>query len=285
MPGTLFIVATPIGNLEDLSFRALRTLKEVDVIAAEDTRRTSKLLAHYAVRKPLISLREHNERRETPRLIARLAAGESIAVVSDAGTPGIADPGQHLVRAAREAGIKVTPIPGPSAVMAALSATGIPSDRFMFVGFMPRSGSERTRWLEAVSKAEIPVVLFEAPHRIRRTVSELRSIFVNRPIMIHRELSKIHEEYIEQPNIAITESGEFVVVIGPPADTDYAVDLGEKTVQLATRMIDYLTKFESIDDDVAEAMTSRAVSSDQRALRNAVKKARFKRRQDEEKLP
>src|SRR5262249_13054829 len=121
MAGTLFVVATPIGNLEDLSFRALRTLKEVDVIAAEDTSRTANLLAHYSISRPMVSLREHNERRESPKLIARLTAGKSIALVSDAGTPGISDPGQHLVRAAREAGIRVTPIPGPSAVMAALS--------------------------------------------------------------------------------------------------------------------------------------------------------------------
>src|SRR5678815_494423 len=136
MPGTLFVVATPIGNLEDLSFRALRTLKEVDLIAAEDTRRTAKLLAHYAIRKPMVSLREHNEHRETPKLVARLAAGESIALVSDAGTPGISDPGQFLVQAAREAAIKVSPIPGPSAVMAALSATGLAADSFVFLGFI-----------------------------------------------------------------------------------------------------------------------------------------------------
>src|SRR5688572_7989980 len=161
MAGTLFVVATPIGNLEDLSFRALRTLKEVDLIAAEDTRRTAKLLAHYAIRKPMVSLREHNERRETPKLLARLQAGSSVALVSDAGTPGVSDPGQHLVRSAREAGIAVSPIPGPSAVMAALSASGEPGDEFVFMGFIPRSGALRTRWLAALQAEPRTVVFFE----------------------------------------------------------------------------------------------------------------------------
>src|SRR4029450_32741 len=135
MAGTLFVVATPIGNLEDLTFRALRTLKEVDLIAAEDTRRTAKLLAHYEIRKPMVSLREHNERRETPRLLGRLQRGESIPLVSDAGTPGVSDPGQHLVRAAREAGINVSPIPGPSAAMACLSASRETRGGFRFPAF------------------------------------------------------------------------------------------------------------------------------------------------------
>src|SRR5690349_17841426 len=133
MPGALFVVATPIGNLEDLTFRALRTLKEVDLIAAEDTRRTSKLLSHYEIRKPMVSLREHNEVRESPRLVARMAAGESVALVTDAGTPGISDPGARLVAATHAAGLKVTPIPGPSAVTAALSASGFSADSFVFM--------------------------------------------------------------------------------------------------------------------------------------------------------
>src|SRR5262245_16760447 len=172
MPGTLFVVATPIGNLEDLSFRALRTLKEVDLIAAEDTRRTAKLLAHYEIRKPMVSLREHNERRETPRLIDRLRTGQSIALVSDAGTPGVSDPGQHLVRSAHDAGIKVSPIPGPSAVMAALSASGEPGDEFRFKGFVPRSGDLRKRWLADLQAEPGTVIFFEAPHRIARTLVE-----------------------------------------------------------------------------------------------------------------
>src|SRR5580765_3703242 len=137
MAGTLFVVATPIGNLEDLTFRALRTLKEVDLIAAEDTRRTAKLLAHYEIRKPLVSLREHNEARQSPRLLDRIAAGERIALVSDAGTPGIADPGARLVRAAHERRLQVVPIPGPSALVTAMSVSGYEADQFVFAGFPP----------------------------------------------------------------------------------------------------------------------------------------------------
>jgi 16S rRNA (cytidine1402-2'-O)-methyltransferase len=288
MSGTLFVVATPIGNLEDLSFRALRTLKEVHLIAAEDTRRTSKLLAHYAIQKPLVSLREHNERRETPKLLARLAAGESIALVSDAGTPGIADPGQHLVRSARNSGIKVTPIPGASAVMAALSATGISSDKFLFLGFIPRSGSERERWIDEVEKAKIPVVFFEAPHRIRKTIDELSHILVERPIHIHRELSKIHEEYIIRPNFsensAVADVGEFVVVVEPQNIADSAIKLSEADVTMAIRIIDYLTEKESIDRNEAERMTALALSADQRSLKNAVKKARIRKRREDDRL-
>jgi 16S rRNA (cytidine1402-2'-O)-methyltransferase len=284
MAGTLFVIATPIGNLEDLSFRALRTLKEVDVIAAEDTRRTAKLLAHYTVRKPMVSLREHNERRETPKLIARLSAGESIALVSDAGTPGISDPGQHLVRAAREADIRVTPIPGPSAVMAALSATGIAADRFIFLGFMPRSGSERSEWLHLIASSEMPVVFFEAPHRVRRTIAELRQLLVKRPIYIHREISKIHEEYIERPNIEINQSGEFVVIVGEPTATDMQAEIPDETVERAARIIGYLTKTESIELGDAEKSAAQALGYDVRVVRNAVKKARFRRRRQEEQL-
>ncbi len=186
MAGTLFVVATPIGNLEDLSFRALRILKEVDVIAAEDTRRTAKLLAHYAIRKPMVSLHEHNERRETPRLLARLSAGESIALVSDAGTPGISDPGEHLVRACREAGLPVSPIPGPSAVMAALSTSGVPLGEFVFLGFPPRAGKARDVWFTNLSTEPRTAVFFEAPHRIKRTLETARYWLINKLLCIEK---------------------------------------------------------------------------------------------------
>jgi 16S rRNA (cytidine1402-2'-O)-methyltransferase len=222
MPGTLFVVATPIGNLEDLTFRALRTLREVDLIAAEDTRRTSKLLAHYEIRKPLMSLREHNEARETPRLVGRLLAGGTIALVSDAGTPGIADPGARLVRSAREAAVVVIPIPGPSAISAALSASGFPADQFRFAGFPPSKGAERQRWFDEVSNERQVVVFFEAPHRIQRTMAEIFVKLVNRPIVVWREITKIHEvsvEYTNQRPASTTDQanskGEFTVVVGP----------------------------------------------------------------------
>jgi 16S rRNA (cytidine1402-2'-O)-methyltransferase len=220
MPGTLFVVATPIGNLEDLTFRALRTLKEVDLIAAEDTRRTAKLLAAYEIRKPLASLREHNEARETPRLIARLAAGESIALVTDAGTPGIADPGARLVGATRAAGLPVIPIPGPSAVAAALSISGFESDSFLFLGFPPSSGSTRDAWLDRASSEPGTVVFFEAPHRISRTLADIAQIMVERQIVVCRELTKVHESSVSASpeafrDIKPTERGEFTCVLGP----------------------------------------------------------------------
>ncbi|HSF99640.1 MAG TPA: 16S rRNA (cytidine(1402)-2'-O)-methyltransferase, partial [Vicinamibacterales bacterium] len=194
MAGTLFVVATPIGNLEDLSFRALRTLREVDLVAAEDTRRTAKLLARYEVRKPLVSLREHNEAREAPRLLGRLSEGTSIALVSDAGTPGISDPGARLVRAAREAGLPVVPIPGPSAITTALSVSGVSASEFVFLGFPPSSGPPRVNWLAKLATEDRTVVFFESPHRIERTIREI--LEVKQPIYVHRELTKIHEDFV-----------------------------------------------------------------------------------------
>ena len=196
MAGTLFVVATPIGNLEDLTFRALRTLREVDLIAAEDTRRTAKLLAHYEIRKPLVSLREHNETREAPRLIRRLQAGESIALVSDAGTPAIADPGARLVRAVREAGLPVVPIPGATAIATLLSASGFSGDQFVFMGFPPASGAARDRWLHQLAREDRVVLFFEAPHRARRTLEDVLDS-VKRPIVVGRELTKVNEELVD----------------------------------------------------------------------------------------
>lgn len=224
MTGCLFVVATPIGNLEDITLRALRTLKEVDLIAAEDTRRTMKLLAHYEVRKPLVSVHEHNEYRESPKLVARLREGATIALVTDAGTPGIADPGARLVRTARQAGIPVVPIPGPSAVAAALSVSGFEGDEFVFMGFPPRGGTERSAWLTRLAADPRIVVFFEAPHRIYRTIHDVTELLANRPMKICREISKTHEEFISWPNTedlsSIEERGEFVFVVGkaPPVE-------------------------------------------------------------------
>ena len=214
MPGTLFVVATPIGNLEDFTFRGVRTLRQVDLIAAEDTRRTAKLLAHYEIQKPVVSLREHNEVRESTRLVARMLAGENIALVSDAGTPGIADPGARLVAAARASGIRVVPIPGANAIAAALSATGLPGDEFLFLGFAPTSGQERERWFEELAASRRTVVFYEAPHRIERTLNESSQYLVNRQIIVCRELTKINEELVKWNNKAIKPLGEFVVVVG-----------------------------------------------------------------------
>ena len=205
MAGMLFVVATPIGNLEDLTFRARRTLQEVDLVAAEDTRRTLKLLTHYDIRKPLLSLREHNEAREAVRLVSRMLAGESIALVSDAGTPAIADPGARLVRAARDAGIRVVPIPGPSAITAALSIAGFSGDTFVFLGFPPAGGAAREGWFDTLAAETRLSVCFESPHRIDRTLRDLRDRSITRPIIINRELTKINEESIEQPKRGVVD--------------------------------------------------------------------------------
>ena len=288
MPGTLFVVATPIGNLEDLSFRALRTLREVDLIAAEDTRRTSKLLAHYEIRKSMVSLHEHNEHREAPRLAARLERGESIALVTDAGTPGISDPGAHLVRLARERQVPVSPIPGPSAVMAALSVSGFPADRFAFLGFPPRSGSARRDWFARAKAESSVVVLFEAPHRIRQTLHDLASIFVKRPIQVHRELTKINEELVIYTNMepaqSVKELGEFVVVVGESLETtDH--DHGEQSLAKAVLMFGCMTTSATFSSGEAVALTAKAMDLDEQIVRKAVKKHKIAENQRRQSLP
>lgn len=221
MPGILYVVATPIGNLEDVTLRALRTLREVSLIAAEDTRRTSRLLQHYSISTPATSLHEHNERAKTPRLIAQLAAGQSIALVSDAGTPAISDPGARLVTAAHAAGITVVPVPGPSAVTAAVSAAGVESTGFVFLGFPPDRSKARKEWFERLGREDLAVVLYEAPHRIERTLKDLAATLGTRNVAIGRELTKTYEffgirpisEWVGAPPPA---RGEFVLVVMPP---------------------------------------------------------------------
>lgn len=221
MPGTLYVVATPIGNLEDVTLRALRILREVSVIAAEDTRRTARLLQHYSITTRTTSLHEHNEREKTPKLVERLNAGESIALVSDAGTPLVSDPGQTLVAAARAAGIRVESIPGPSAVMAAVSALGLPGTEFTFLGFPPSRPKDRKLWFEGLAGQPRPVVFFEAPHRIRQALDALAGVLEpERQVGIARELTKSHEELVVRPISALSDRfaeprGEFTVVVMP----------------------------------------------------------------------
>ena len=194
MAGTLFVVATPIGNLEDITFRAVRVLREVAVVAAEDTRRTGLMLHHFGISVPLISLHEHNEGQRADLLVGRLNRGESVALVSDAGTPAISDPGATLVAAAVAAGIRVEPVPGASAVMAALSAAGVAGEGFTFLAFPPVKAKNRKIWFERFGSARMvgPVVFFEAPHRVLRTLEEL-SILSNDQLIVFRELTKLHE--------------------------------------------------------------------------------------------
>lgn len=228
MSGTLYVVATPIGNLEDVTLRALRILRDVSLIAAEDTRRTARLLQHYSISTPTTSLHEHNERARAPRLIERLQQGESVALVTDAGTPGVSDPGAHLVAEARAAGIRVEAIPGPSAVMAALSIAGITSSDFSFLGFPPAKGSARRTWFNSLADERRTAVFFEAPHRIRQTLEEMLRILGDRPISLARELTKTHEELVVKPITAHLEAlvlpvGEFTVVV-PVTETAHTED-------------------------------------------------------------
>jgi 16S rRNA (cytidine1402-2'-O)-methyltransferase len=230
MPGTLYVVSTPIGNLEDITLRALRILREVSLIAAEDTRRTAKLLSHYSISTPTTSVREHNERRQTSVILERLAKGHSVALVSDAGTPGVSDPGHLVVRAAHEAGHKVVAIPGPSAVLAALVSSPFPSDSFLFAGFAPSKARERRAWLRNLSAESRTVVFFEAPHRIQQTLKDAESILGERPIMLARELTKLHETLVVRPINATAEAvqepkGEYTVVIGPPENIGHSTEI------------------------------------------------------------
>jgi len=218
MPATLFVVATPIGNLEDITVRALRVLREVSVIAAEDTRRTAHLLARYAITTPTTSLHEHNEAGKSASLVARLQRGESVALVSDAGTPTVSDPGGLLIRAAIDAGIRVEPIPGPSAVLTALAASGLPTDSFTFLGFPPTRSKDRRTLFDKVRRLRGTVVLFESPNRIQSTLRDIHHTLGECQVAVGRELTKIHEEFVRGPISAVaqrefTNLGEFTIVL------------------------------------------------------------------------
>ena len=219
MSGTLYVVATPIGNLEDITLRALRLLREVDVIAAEDTRRTARLLSHHAITSRTVSFHEHNAHSRVPRLIERLEAGESVAIVTDAGTPGVSDPGLELVQAAIERGIAVDPIPGASAPLTALIASGFPMVPFTMFGFAPNRSNARLKWLAAVAQTAHTFSFFEAPHRIQQTLREAHLLFGERPIVAARELTKLHQEFLRGTASELAERiseprGEFTVIVG-----------------------------------------------------------------------
>ena len=199
MPGILYIVATPIGNLEDITLRALRVLKEVDVIAAEDTRHTQILLNHHGIRTPLTSYHEHNERTKAQELVARLEQGQDIALVSDAGTPAISDPGFRLVVEAIHAGVRIIPIPGASALTAILSASGLATDRFIFEGFLPARKKQRRERLQTLRDETRTLVFYEAPHRLRDALDDVHELLGNRETVLAREVSKIHEEFLRGP--------------------------------------------------------------------------------------
>lgn len=235
--GSLYVVSTPIGNLDDITVRALETLKSVALIAAEDTRRTSQLLRHFGIGTPTTSLHAHNERQKLSKVIDTLLGGQDVALVSDAGTPLVSDPGQRLIQAAIEQGVKIVPVPGASAVLSALAVSGYPADQFVFEGFAPSRESDRIKWFTRLAEEARPVVFFEAPHRIKRTLQLLADLLGDRPITLARELTKLHEEVIRTTagltrDMTIVEKGEFTLVLGPstkartgglPADDDTVV--------------------------------------------------------------
>lgn len=237
--GTLYVVATPIGHLEDITLRALRILKTVQLVAAEDTRRTGNLLRHYDIHTPILSVHEHNEGGRVPRLLNHLATGDSVALVTDAGTPGVSDPGATMVAAVRAAGFRVEPIPGPSAVVAAVSAAGFRSEGFCFHGFAPIKSKARNEWFQSLVEAskDRSVVFFEAPHRLLRTLEELSNL-VKYQIMVARELTKIHEELVfGTPEELIARfpapQGEFTLVV-PPGSKDTGVPVAVTEDEIAS---------------------------------------------------
>jgi len=261
MPGTLFVVATPIGNLEDITMRALRVLREVALIAAEDTRRTGHLLARHAISTPTTSLHEHNESKKAPSLIARLQKGDDIALVSDAGTPTISDPGGHLIRLAIDAGIHLVPIPGPSAAMAALAVSGFPTDSFTFLGFPPTRSKPRIKWFERLKEVGGTVVFFEAPHRIHDTLRALQQSVGDCEVAIGRELTKTHEQLVNGP-ISTVQSrlasplGEFTVVVRMEHDRQADTAQPPSSHQLAVEFCD-MTANEAISRRSAIANLAR----------------------------
>src|SRR5215467_11067342 len=244
-PGCLYLVATPIGNLEDITLRALRILKEADQIACEDTRHTQKLLNHYNIAKPLVSYHEHNEMTRAPELVLAMEQGQQIALVSDAGMPLVSDPGYRLVTLSLRHHVPVIPVPGPSALLAALSASGLPNEEFLFAGFLPARSGERRRALERLRIEDRTIILYEAPHRIEETLADAHEILGDRPACLAREVTKLHEEFrrgaLSELIASLAERpvrGEITLLIGPvpaeerAAQRDSSQSLAERVDEL-----------------------------------------------------
>jgi len=226
-PGALYLVATPIGNLEDITLRALRVLRECDIIAAEDTRHTGRLLRYFEISKPLLSYFQFNEAQRSKEIIERLRRGEKVALVTDAGSPGVSDPGERVVQAAIAAGLRVESVPGACALVAALTASGLPTDEFHFIGFLPHKSGQRRSKLEALKAVLGTLVLYESPFRIEKLLGELNEIFPEREVVLARELTKKFEEFLRGKPLALLEAakkrslkGEFVVMVGAVESKD-----------------------------------------------------------------
>lgn len=274
--GCLYLVATPIGNLEDISLRALRVLKESDIVACEDTRQTLKLLSHFDIHKTLESYHEHNEMTRAPELVLRIEEGARIALVSDAGTPVISDPGHRLVSLCLRHKLPVVPIPGPSAIIAALAASGMPSEEFTFLGFLPARPAERRRHLRKISTEPRTMVLYEAPHRLRAALEDALEILGNRHAAVAREITKVHEEFlhgrIEELITALAEKparGEITVLIAPPELTSAQESVRQtESVSLAARV----TEIEAMQGIDRKAALKQAAKEFGLAKREAYKR-------------
>ncbi len=247
LPGILYLVATPIGNLEDITLRALRILREeAAVVACEDTRQTAKLLHHFEIRKPMIACHEHNESARAQEIVEILQRGEAVALVSDAGTPLISDPGYRVVAAALAAGIAVVPIPGPSAALAALAASGLPTNEFRFIGFLPPKQTGRRKALAALAHEPATLIAYESPHRILESLQDIAAELGTRPMALARELTKIHEEFLRGSAAEIhallsardSIKGEITLVIGQPAEQPSEKDPLEEVAQLEAQGMD-----------------------------------------------
>jgi 16S rRNA (cytidine1402-2'-O)-methyltransferase len=260
--GCLYLVATPIGNLEDITLRALRILKEADQIACEDTRHTQKLLSHYDIHKPLVSYHEHNEMTRAPELVLAMEQGAEIALVSDAGMPLVSDPGYRLVTLSLRHRLPVIPIPGPSALLASLSASGLPNEEFLFAGFLPARTAERRRALERLRIEDRTIIFYEAPHRIEETLRDAREILGDRPACLAREVTKLHEEFrrglLSELAQSVSERparGEITLLVGPPSGDEKSAGLD--TSQSLAERVDELIRQAKLDRKEALKLAAR----------------------------
>ena len=281
MPGTLFLVATPIGNLEDMTFRAVRVLREVAVIAAEDTRRTATLLAHYQIGTPTTSLHDHNERSRVPALLKRLMAGEDVAVVTDAGMPSIADPGYLMARTAIGAGARVEVIPGASALTSAIAGAGLPADVVAFLGFVPARAGERARFFSQFAHFQGTLVFFEAPHRLRESLKSLLDNVGDRQIAVAHELTKVHESwhrgFVSEvlANKELLEKGEFTVVVGAAARPEVGQNSGTLLdPETVSAEFGELTKTVGLERRAALAELARKHQLPKRAIYSLIERAK-----------
>lgn len=263
--GCLYVVATPIGNLEDITMRALRILKEADAVACEDTRQTMKLLSHFEIQKRLVSYHEHNEMTRAPEIVIELEQGAKVALVSDAGTPAISDPGHRLVALCLRHGIKVVPVPGASAFVAALAASGMPMEEFVFAGFLPSRQSERRKALRAFAIETRTLALYEAPHRLLDTLEDALEILGNRPAVIAREVTKIYEEFRRGHLEDLLEGarrrpprGEITLLVGPPdGHAQHAIPANGANAMPLARRVEEIARERNVDQKAALKQAAR----------------------------